>query len=174
MGVHRKRPHLSSHQGVQRQRPHLGNSGTGVHRTNGDHLQAYFEALSNRLRRVRVCCGDWKRVLGSSPTSNLGMTGIFLDPPYSKEAERDASLYAVDDLKVAHEVCDWAVKNGSNNQMRIALCGYDNEHAMPNNWERVRWSTTGGYGMQSNGNGRANSSREVIWFSPYCRKATLL
>jgi site-specific DNA-adenine methylase len=36
-----------------------------------------------RLRRVRVCCGDWTRVLGRSATECIGVTGVFLDPPYA-------------------------------------------------------------------------------------------
>ena len=69
-----QRPHLGDHgRGVHRKRPHLGNTGQGVHRKRphlGDHGQGdlleYLHALADRLRRVRVCCGDWQRVLGSS------------------------------------------------------------------------------------------------------------
>ncbi|KKK94704.1 hypothetical protein LCGC14_2680170 [marine sediment metagenome] len=35
--------------------------------------------------------------LGSSPTEKVGMTAVFLDPPYGDE--RDLRLYAVDDTK---------------------------------------------------------------------------
>jgi D12 class N6 adenine-specific DNA methyltransferase len=190
-GVHRQLPHLgNAGTGVHRKRPHLGNAGKGVHRqrphlgnvqhrsfiagdlTSGTPERAflfdYLAALSNRLRRVRVCCGDWKRVLGPSPTTKLGLTGIFLDPPYADAAKRTSNLYAIDDLSVAHEVREWALAHGDDPKMRIALCGYEGEHAMPRGWECVEWKARGGYGSQGSGKGRGNARRERIWFSPYC------
>ncbi len=52
--------------------------------------------------------------------------------------------------------------------LRIALCGYDTEHAMPGDWVPVYWKTPGGYGSQGEGRGRKNAGREVVWFSPHC------
>jgi hypothetical protein len=52
MGVHR----ASDAHPLPEQLPHLGNAGRGVHRL----LVAYAE----RLRRARIACGDWRRVLG--------------------------------------------------------------------------------------------------------------
>lgn len=173
-GVNRQLVHLGdAGQGVNRQRPHLGDAGQGVNRkrpADPDGLIAWMQALSARLRRVRVACGDWSRVCGPSPTTKLGLTAVFLDPPYSDLANRDPGLYAVDSLDVAHEARAWAIANGDNPQMRIALCGYDGEHAMPEGWTSYRWKAHGGFGSQGdeNGNGRANAAREVVWFSPYC------
>ena len=175
-GVHRKRPHLgNAGKGVHRQLPHLGDAGTGVH-PNGhiwampqkEGLREYLQALSTRLRGVRVCCGDWSRVCGPSPTVKLGVTGVFLDPHYADEADRHDELYASDDGSVAHDVREWAIANGDHPLMRIALCGYDGEHAMPSSWECIEWKAAGGYGSQGEGRGRANSNRERIWFSPNC------
>lgn len=169
MGVHRpsqKLPHLGdAGRGVHRpsqQRPHLGDAG----RAGG--IYEYFAALADRLRRVRVCCGDWSRVCGPTPTIKQGLTGVFLDPPYADEADRKDGLYAVDSLTVAHQVREWAIENGDDPKMRIALCGYDGEHSMPDDWSVVAWKAKGGYGSQSNGKGRENSGRERIWFSPHC------
>ncbi|MGB5047639.1 MAG: DNA adenine methylase [Caldilineaceae bacterium] len=175
MGIHRPSQKL----------PHLGDAGMGIHRPsqklphllsnkgiNADRdndLHAYLSALSERLRRVRVCCGDWQRVLGPSPTEKLGLTGVFLDPPYADTAGRDADLYAVDSLTVAHDVREWAIANGDNPMLRIALCGYEGEHTMPASWECVAWKTGGGYSSQ-NGNGNDNPHKERIWFSPHCLK----
>ena len=188
MGVHRpsqQRPHLGgAGMGVHRpsqQRPHLGNAGMGVHRPSqqlphlgnlgmGD-LYAYMRALAARLRRVRVCCGDWSRVLGPTPTVHMGLTGIFLDPPYSDE-ERDGDLYAVDSMTVAHDVREWALEHGDDPQLRIALCGYEGEHAMPDMWECVAWKARGGYGTQRQDGDNENRHRERIWFSPHCLKVT--
>ncbi len=172
-GIHRpsqQLPHLRSPgMGIHRpaqQLPHLGDPGMG------DQLLEYFATLSARLRRVRVCCGNWSRVLGDSPTVQLGMTAILLDPPYSAEADRDESLYGVEDDSIAHDVRRWAIEHGDNPLMRIALCGYESEHDddMPDSWERYAWKSGGGYGSQGNGRGRDNAAREVIWFSPACLK----
>ena len=181
-----KRPHLgNAGVGVNRKLLHLGDAGVGVNRqlphlsgsrgVNRLYLQllSYFETLADRLRKVRVCCGDWTRVLGPSPTEKLGVTGILLDPPYSEEANRDEHVNNFYDSKVASEVRQWAISNGDNPQLRIALCGYEGEHEMPGSWECVPWKARGGYGSQGNGNGRLNSARERIWFSPHCLTAPL-
>ncbi len=156
--------------------PHLGDAGMGVHRPSQKlpHLgnagrgsiYDYFAHLGARLRRVRVACGDWSRVLGDSVTFRHGVTGILLDPPYGHD-ERQADLYATDH-DVAADVRAWAVEHGDNPLMRIALCGYDGEHEMPAGWMAHRWKARGGYGSQGNGSGRENAARETIWFSPHC------
>jgi hypothetical protein len=173
-GVHRKRPHLGdAGKGVHRKLPHLGDAGKGVHRQQAGIVE-YMRELAYRLRRVRVCCGDWARVCGPSPTVKHGITGVFLDPPYADEASRTDDLYASDDGSVAHAVREWAITNGDNPLLRIALCGYEGEHALPAPWECVAWKARGGYGSQGNGAGRENAGRERIWFSPHClRQPTL-
>lgn len=181
-GVNRQLPHLgNARQGVNRQLPHLSNP-QGFNRGQADetgqgtcadwsaHLFQMMQALSDRLRRVRVCCGDWTRVLGDSPTIKHGITAVFLDPPYADTAGRDANLYAKDSLIVAHDVREWAIANGENPLLRIALCGYEAEHSMPDSWECVAWKANGGYGLQGNTTGRANKHNERIWFSPHCLK----
>ena len=144
---------------------HLGDAGRGA----GDGSEgglAWMLALADRLRRVRVCCGDWSRVCGPTPTVKQGLTGVLLDPPYSGE-ERESGLYAVDSDTVAADVRRWALEWGDDERIRIALCGYQGEHEMPG-WTAYAWSTKGGYGSQGNGRGRENASREVVWFSPHC------
>ena len=147
--------------------PHLGDAGKGVNKTS-QPIQQYLRQLAERLRRVRVCCGDWSRVTGPSVTFNHGMTGVFLDPPYAAEADRDMVIYSQDSGSVAHEVRAWAIANGGNPLMRIALCGYEGEHEMPDTWECVAWKAAGGFGSQGQGRGRENAGRERIWFSPHC------
>jgi len=166
--------HLGSQgQGVHRQLLHLGDQGRGVHRKllhlgdQGRGLLGWFEDLAARLRCVRVCCGDWSRICGPSPTVKLGVTGVFLDPPYGEAAER-VTIYSEDSMTVAEDVRAWAVEHGDDRHMRIALCGYEGEHAMPGDWECVPWKTKGGYGSQGTGRGRENAGRERIWFSPHC------
>jgi DNA adenine methylase len=166
--------------GAWRQLVHLGSAGRGVNRQRDDHregLFAYFHALSDRLRHVRVCCGDWTRVTGGDSGEALSWhfnasgtpVAVFLDPPYADTAKRNSDLYRVDSLSVAHAVREWAIAHGDDPRYRIALCGYEGEHAMPETWEAVEGKGGGGhgYGGQTKG-GYANKGRERIWFSPHC------
>ena len=151
------RPQLTNEMGV-----HAKNlpGSTGVHRQ--ENLIAWMCALADRLRRVRVCCGDWSRIVTPSCTWKLGggqLTGVFLDPPYSHKM-RDNRLYSVED-DVAVEVREWAIAHGENRNLRIALCGLDYEHEMPEGWHLATWKAPRGY---SNKGARA----EVIWFSRHC------
>ena len=156
----------ASRMGQWETRPFLSSAGQGV--TIRENLLDFMLRLQDRLRRVRICCGDWERVLGRSPTTCVGLTGVFLDPPYSREAGRDPSIYSAEDLDVAVEVRKWAIEHGEDPKMRIALCGYDGEHTMPRGWTVVAWKANGGYGNQGKGKGKENAIRERIWFSPYC------
>ena len=147
---------------INRKLPHLGDAG------QGSPLIPYMQSLADRLRNVRVCCGDWERICGRSPTFKNGMTGVFLDPPYSAEADR-AEVYRTEDMTVAHRVREWAIEAGRNPLMRVALCGYDTEHDMPPDWSVFAWKAHGGYGSQGDDTrGRDNAAREVVWFSPAC------
>lgn len=171
-GVKRKRPQLGrgghgvvsdEAVGVSRQVPNIGNNGKGLFSPSAPSgLLKWFETLSGRLRKVRICCGDWSRVLGPSPTFLIGLTGVLLDPPYAGYED----LYRAE--SVSARVREWAIANGDNPLLRIALCGYDDEHAMPEGWERVTWTATGGYGNQRKNGTNDNRHREVIWFSPAC------
>lgn len=147
-----------------------GASGRGLHSKGLADLYTYFDALQVRLRRVRVCCGDWQRILGPSPTWQIGVTAVFLDPPYAHDTGRDPDIYAQENPTLSAEVRAWALAHGDNPKLRIALCGYEGEHAMPADWECLAWKTNGGYGNQRAGQLSANACRERIWFSPYCLK----
>lgn len=181
----RKRPHLANRHGagggdgvhrstLTRQMPRIaaeGGSISGVTATPlvlSEGLYDYLQSLATRLRRVRVCCGDWKRVLTPSVTTYVGLCGVFLDPPYAHDMRE--RCYA-EDHDVSADVCQWAIENGENPNFRIALCGYDGEHAMPESWECVAWKAHGGYSRSERG--IANRERERVWFSPHCLKAEL-
>lgn len=181
----RKLPNLSTHSGrsPQRQIPDLQGKGSkGVHRLpslgnmRGVHGESkapcadWFAQLQARLRRVRVCCGDWTRVLGDSvlgttKSRNSGMNpcGLFLDPPYSGEM-RDRDLYATDDANISKRVAEWALAHGDDPDLRIALCGYEGEHEMPSSWHCYAWKAHRGYAGAEN----KNVHKERIWFSPHC------
>jgi DNA adenine methylase len=144
--------------------PHLGEAGRGGHRARHE-LADYLAALSDRLRYVRVACGDWTRVLGDSVTWRHGTTAVFLDPPY--DDDEHAIGYAGGG-GVSAAVRAWALENGDHPGLRIALCGYEGEHAMPDAWACVPWKAKGGYGSQGDARGRENAARERVWFSPHC------
>jgi hypothetical protein len=176
-GINRKRPHLSdAGQGINRKLPHFGNGGRGINRQlphfgnggRGIYILEWMKGLSERLRDVRVACGDWSRVLGESVTVRHGLTAVFLDPPYGTDADRHEGLYACDDLSVAKEAWKWAIANGTNPLLRIAFAGYSGEHEFPADWSALPWKANGGFGNQGDGPGRENAAREMLWFSPHC------
>lgn len=184
-----QRPNLRPAQGVNGLSQRIPMIGTrpgsgGVHTVGLEGIYGYMQALQERLRRVRVVCGDWGRIMGPSVTYKIGMTGIFLDPPYHADAGRAEGLYAVDDLQVSAQVREWCLAEMDEKvkgrvvwsgpryrhpKLRIALCGYEDEHGpfMPDDWEMVAWKTNGGYGNQ-NSQGNVNGGKERIWFSPNC------
>lgn len=169
LDVNKKLVHLGdAGRGVNKQRVHLSDAGQGVKKQRD--LVPWFIALSERLARTRVCSGDWSRVCGPSVTTRLGLTGVFLDPPYADTAKRAGDLYNKDSQTVAHEVRAWALANGDNPKMRIALCGYEGEHVIPETWECVPWKAKGGYGGQKKEGENTNAHAERIWFSPHCVK----
>lgn len=162
-----------------RKMPHNARGATGIvpvgkkpltHRNKGVHASGrpsdLFAPLSDRLRHVRICCGDWTRVMGRSTLgidTEHGMTpcGILLDKPYAHD-KREKRLYREDTAELSAAVEKWALENGDNPQLRIALCGWEGEHEMPASWEKVAW--------RSRGSGK-NRDKERIWFSPACQPA---
>jgi hypothetical protein len=178
-GVNRQLVHLGdAGQGVNRQLVHLGDAGPNKILRDGVNVYSWMQALADRLARVRVCCGDWSRVCGETPTTKQGLTAVFLDPPYSGEAGRTNELYAKEDLSVAHDVRQWCLERGGDKLMRIALCGYEGEHEAleASGWSVLAWKTSGGYGSQSSqgSQGSQNAKRERVWFSPNCIAANRL
>ena len=151
-------------------RPNLGLQ-SGVHRKRNMGVD-YFLDLSDRLRCVQVCCGDWTRVLGKAPLFGAGgMSAVFLDPPYGDS--RKSKIYNEDDTKLYLKVRDWAIEHGDNSKLRIALCGYGAEldSDIPSSWSRVQWSSTNCYAHgigKDNTIGSKNRHDECIWFSPHC------
>ena len=94
------------------------------------------------------------------------------DPPYDGK-EREMGLYPIDSGTVASDTRAWCLENGNNPQLRIALCGYSEHDELEDlGWERFEWKANGGFGNQGKKTrrGKANASREVIWFSPHCLK----
>jgi hypothetical protein len=169
----RKLPHLGdAGQGVSRKLPHLGDAGKGVNRElphPGDagkgQLESYMGQLADRLRRVRITCGSWERVVKPSVTrSGAGGDGsraIFLDPPYATSGD----VYAHVDVDVALAVRQWCIT--APREQRIILCGYDAEHddLLAHGWTVTEGKAGGGAGYNTNG---LNGRRERLWLSPAC------
>lgn len=196
-GLSTRRPCLDGGKGLstggpaetahQNRLPRVNDNGSGVNSPSfqglGESaerhasLVAACQQLADRLRGVRVCCGDWSRVttdavVGFPPE---GPCGVFLDPPYGVDADRHEGLYSVDSLDVAAAVRARALELGAEPRMRVALCGYEEEHGphMPSDWSVYAWSALGGAQRRDGGakKARANRHRERIWFSPACLTA---
>ncbi len=166
-GIHRKLPHVGdAGRGLPVQLPHVGDAGRGGHRAQREGLLDYFAALSARLRRVRVACGDWSRITGDSVTWRHGTTGVFLDPPYLDGAVQYAAGGAGTSLSA--DVRAWAIEAGKRSDMRVVLAGYEGEHEMPREWRVVAWKARGGYGSQRKDGTNDNAKRERLWLSPAC------
>jgi hypothetical protein len=159
MGISRRLPCLSNKgMGINRQLPHLGSKGQGI--------LEWFSVLSARLCYVRVASGDWSRICGPSVTTLHGLTALFLDPPYADPNKKAESAYRSNVNGLADDVRRFAIENGNNPLLRIALCGYKGEHLMPGDWTEFVWNAGPGYAATTGG----WKGRERIWFSPHCLK----
>lgn len=149
-----------------KQIPYLNSHGGGIHALKCG--KGWADLLAKRLRCVRVVCGDWKRILKPAVLTpdqrrTGAITGVLLDPPYPNGSVR----YGKGDA-LAEDVAKWAFENGDNPRLRIVLCGYEGDHAMPDSWRVVEWKAAGGYGSQGKGAARENVHRERLWLSPAC------
>jgi hypothetical protein len=115
-------------------------------------------AIQDRLRSVRVACGDWTRVTGYSVLRAATPCAVLLDPPYA--AERASAVYTHDSLDIAADVRAWAIEAGKEPWLRVALCSYREGEEAPDGWRAIEWKSGGGY--------QNNSGREVIYLSPGC------
>lgn len=171
--------------------PHISDTGLGVHKSGikmkipsilkeeiDSNVQnpykpgifEWFRELSERLRNVRVVCGDWTRITGGKWQDDSGLCGVFFDPPYSDEAKRTDNIYHKDSESAAKEVAKWAQKRGSNINYRIVLTGYIEEHEwlIQEGWSVERWTAQGGYANKGDGPAKTNRKREALFYSPHC------
>ena len=165
-GVNRKLPHLgNAGQGVNRQLPHLS-AGQGASAARSAYIHDWFAALQARMRNVRVACGDWQRVTKDSVTTRHGLTGVFLDPPYTK-GEMDYAAGGVGGA-LADDVRAWCEANGQNKALRIVLCGHAGEHdaLLKHGWHIRTWTARKGYAVTDEA--VENSASETLWCSPHC------
>ena len=148
--------------GANRELPHLGDAGRGEHQAQ---VAAYMVQLAWRLERVRITCGSWERVVQPSASRSKsggdGSVAVFLDPPYATSGD----LYAASSDGIAAQVADWC--ETAPTDLRIVLCGYDDEHdrLTTQGWRRIDGKAGGGAGYSTR---RDNGRRERLWLSPAC------
>jgi len=167
-GINRKLPHLgSAGTGINRQLPHLGDAGKGSRR---EFIFTWISALHDRLRDVRVTCGDWSRVVTPSVTTKHGLTSVFLDPPYTT-ANMDYAAGGVGGA-LAMEVQRWCAENGDNPLLRIVICGHAEEHdaLLDHGWHIRTWKA--GQGMARTEAAKKRRLSETLWCSPACCEKT--
>lgn len=172
--------------GVNSTLPSIGGcDGTGVSYGRGVHvgdigrridgLVVWMQQLSDRLRLVRVTCGDFERVVTPAVTVSHGPTGIIWDPPYDPKIRAGRIYDSEDDKDTPHDqtVAQRAARRARaleaehGDLLVQAFMGYEGEHDFPG-WTCIPWKARGGYGNQAHGRGRANAELERIWFSPHC------
>ena len=161
-GINRQLPHLgNAGRGINRKLPHLGDAGRG----RRAFIMDWFVGLHERLRNVRVTCGDWQRVVKDSVTTRHGLTGVFLDPPYTKGA-MDYGAGGMG-LGIADQVRAWCAANGANAALRIVLCGHAGEHdaLLAQGWHLRTWTARKGYATTAEA--MQNSKDETLWCSPH-------
>jgi site-specific DNA-adenine methylase len=193
-GVSNQIPLLYSKNGICR-KPTYGASGVhGIHKVTlvdetpaplpdvrdpyTPSIYGWFRQLSERLRRVRVVCGDWSRVCGGDWQDDRGTCGMFFDPPYNPETtNRDPKIYTEESATVADDVREWCRTRGALKTYRIVLAGYYEEHSclLDEGWTVHRWSARGGFANRGKGKtrGEENRHKEALFFSPHCHSSGL-
>lgn len=154
---------------IVRKMPNLG-SRRGVFSVSPEEILPWFDDLKWRLdaTSTRVLRGDWKRCLNDTNLLKFGSAAVFLDPPYAgfeeyyREDTGDAG-------SISDQVRSWCVEWGYNSNVRIALCGYGDEHneLLDLGWSTLEWTGPPGYTNKGNA---VNRKRETVWFSPHCLK----
>ena len=178
-GVHAlgQRPHIANGgKGVHAlgKRPHIADGGEGtskdVQGPYNTNIYKWFRDLSERLRYVRVVCGDWTRVCGGNWQDHCGLCGIFFDPPYGIKANRTSTIYHKDSLTIADDVRQWALERGDKESYRIILAGYFEEHQelLKHGWRFKLWRAVGGYANIGEKQGKQNRLKEALFLSPHC------
>ena len=137
-----------------------GRHGSGIHGLSlRSTLVDTFIRLAERLRYVRVTCGDWSRVMKAALITKEYTSSVFLDPPYTTSSD----MYGAK-TNVSADVLEWCKANWENPKLRIVYCGYEGDLPVPEHWRKVAWKSAKGY--QSKGN--LNPARERLWLSPAC------
>jgi site-specific DNA-adenine methylase len=123
-------------------------------------IHEHVAALSERLRNVQVLWNDFEVAVNKAKHPAHCTAGILLDPPYPSHLREIE--YDKDGETIWYRAARWAVANGDNPKLRIAVCGYNDANSdalFPPSWSRFVWRR---FGL-----GR-NKDKECVWFSPHC------
>lgn len=153
---------VSDDTGVSRSVPSCFGRGQGIYAQSCD-ITTVIGSISERLQRVQILCGDWKRIL--TPTvagwkySRTKTFGVFLDPPYRGFV--DGFYRDTDNGAISDRVEDWCRE--APDDARVVLCGYEGEH---DSLLSLGWMKIIGYGY--GGRTVDKCVRERLWLSPAC------
>jgi len=154
-----KRPYCQHHLGVHTCSKTKCKKGVQARR---DTLAAWFVELQACLRHVIVCCGSWERVVTPYVLGDTSCA-VLLDPPYKTHGKACYGRYHDDTM--SRRVKEWAVANGENPKLRIALCEFEGVFDMPKDWSCYRWEDA----KVASKTGKNDAGRERVWCSPGIR-----
>lgn len=161
-------PDDERNRGGGQQLPHWGR---GVHRKSTSDIGAYFALLSERLRTVRICCGDWKRVVTKPTLLAHRRIGVFLDPPYSltNPEVTHTVVYRHDNFDTK-EVEAWCKATAAEYpHIRIVLAGREGEYDLPG-WSKLAWAAKRPFATADSVDD-GDRFKERLWASPACLSA---
>lgn len=160
--------------GIDRTTIHQSSTGKGINRgslLNGNkkqNLEQWFNALSERLLRVRITNSDYMSQLTKATLItdvNPSRVGLYLDPPYDGYTDRYAinrgktpTISADLDEWLTTEAVPW-IEQG----LRVIISGYGTEHdgLLDHGWGKLI--------MFKTANTQANNRDDKVdslWFSP--------
>jgi DNA adenine methylase len=143
-----------------------GKGSKGVVASGQGNLEEWFTALHLRLKKVKVVCGDWSRVVTPTALRTAGgPRGVLFDPPYTKGNQQYSAGGTGSPL--ASGVRGWCKEHSLDPGLRIVLCGRGEEHQELEalGWKVVPWSAKGGYALEETKDLRHS---EKLWLSPHC------
>ena len=136
-----------------------------------DTMKEYLLKIQQRIKKIKVVCGEWHQVCGGKWQENNGVVGIYFDPPYSSE-DRCKDVYKYDSLDVGKAVEKWALERGNNPAYRIVISGYEGDYKnlIGSGWKVEAWVAWGGFSNMAIKKKRIKENRtlERIYISPYC------
>lgn len=129
-----------------------------------DDLAGELAAISARLARVTITCGDWARVITPSIVRTERIS-ILLDPPYDTTAG-SRRFYSSSGAGVWQQVLVQAIEWGTRPNVRVVLCGHDGADGgllTLAGWSTHRLGDRKGWATST-----THRAAEVAWASPAC------
>ena len=126
-------------------------------RTEGSTPSDLLHGTGQCLKDVTIFYGDWTHLANAAVTTSgdSRSNAILLDPPYPNVKDR---LYDHHDRKLLARCREFALAFASTS-LKVALCGYEGDLAMPDDWEELPWGSQTGRGGAS---GSARTAYRVM------------